>query len=100
MNSEVAKALDSIYKRMQWVGEEYWLEEIVAISGEKISNDGEDCSIDVLYWMGYFYRNWHYYTNEDRAKIYKQAPVGTMKRNYLMFYTMAPELEIEAKLSR
>ena len=24
-----------------------------------------------------------------------EAPVGTMKRNYLMFHTMAPELVIE-----
>ena len=95
MTSEVAKALDSTYNRMQWAGEEYLLEELVAISGEKISNDGEVYSKDVLYWMGYLYRYWHYYTNEESAKIYKQAPVGTMKRNYLMFHTMAPELAIE-----
>ena len=50
---------------------------------------------DILYWIGYLYRYWHYYTNEDSRKIYKQAPVGTMKRNYLMFHTMAPELAIE-----
>ena len=95
MTSEVAKALDSTYNRMQWAGEEYLLEELVAISGEKITNDGEVYSKDVLYWMGYLYRYWHYYTNEDSVKIYKQAPVGTMKRNYLMFHTMAPELAIE-----
>ena len=28
-------------------------------------------------------------------EIYKQAPVAIMKRNYLMFHTMAPELAIE-----
>lgn len=95
MTSDVAKALDSTYNRMQWAGEEYLLEELVAISEEKITNDGEVYSKDILYWMGYLYRYWHYYTNEDSAKIYKQAPVGTMKRNYLMFHTMAPELAIE-----
>ena len=95
MTSEVAKALDSTYNRMQWAGEEYLLEELVAISGEKITNDGEIYSKDVLYWIGYLYRYWHYYTKEDSSKIYKQAPVGTMKRNYLMFHTMAPELAIE-----
>ena len=95
MTSEVAKALDSTYNRMQWAGEEYLLEELVAVSGEKITNDGEVYSKDVLYWMGYLYRYWHYYTKEDSSKIYKQAPVGTMKRNYLMFHTMAPELAIE-----
>ena len=95
MNSEVAKALDSTYNRMQWAGEEYLLEELVDISGNKITNEGEVYSKNILYWMGYLYRYWHYYTNEDSSKIYKQAPVGTMKRNYLMFHTMAPELAIE-----
>lgn len=95
MTSEVAKALDSVYNRMQWAGEEYLLEEIVSAAGEKMSESGEVYHKDVLYWMGYLYRYWHYYTNEDSAKIYRQAPVGTMRRNYLMFHTMAPELAIE-----
>ena len=95
MTSEVAKALDSTYNRMQWAGEEYLLEELVDISGDKITNEGEVYSKNILYWMGYLYRYWHYYTKEDSSKIYKQAPVGTMKINYLMFHTMAPELAIE-----
>lgn len=95
MTSEVAKALDSTYNRMQWAGEEYLLEELADLAGDKISKDGEIYSRDILYWMGYLYRYWNYYTKEDSAKIYKQAPVATMKRNYLMFHTMAPELAIE-----
>lgn len=95
MTSEVAKALDSTYNRMQWAGEEYLLEELVDISEDKITEGGEVYSKDILYWIGYLYRYWHYYTKEDSSKIYKQAPVGTMKRNYLMFHTMAPELAIE-----
>lgn len=95
MNSEVAKALDSTYNRMQWAGEEYLLEEIATAAGEKMEKTGEVYSKDILYWIGYLYRFWHYYTNEDSAKIYKQAPVGTMKRNYMMFHTMAPELAVE-----
>ena len=95
MTSEVAKALDSTYNRMQWAGEEYLLEELVDVAGDKLSKGGEIFSKDILYWMGYLYRYWHYYTKEDSVKIYKQAPVATMKRNYLMFHTMAPELAIE-----
>lgn len=95
MNSEVAKALDSTYNRMQWAGEEYLLEEIAAVTGDKLEKLGEIYSKDILYWIGYLYRFWHYYTNEDSVKIYKQAPVGTMKRNYMMFHTMAPELAVE-----
>lgn len=95
MTSETAKALDSEYNRMQWAGEEYLLEEVVANAGDMLSTDGEIFSKDILYWIGYIYRYWHYYNGEDSAKIYKQAPIDTMKRNYMMFHTMDPVLAIE-----
>lgn len=56
---------------------------------------GETFSVDILYWIGYVYRYWHYYTGENSAQIYRQAPVTTIKRNYMMFHTMAPSLAIE-----
>lgn len=95
MNSETAKALDSEYNRMQWAGEEYLLEEVIEAAGDKLDEKGEVYSKDVIYWIGYIYRYWHYYTEESSKAIYKQAPVETMKRNYLMFHTMAPEVAIE-----
>ena len=95
MASQTAKELDSKYNCMQWAGEEYLLEEIISGAGDTLTANGETLSKDVLYWIGYIYRYWHYYTGEDSAKIYKQAPVETMKRNYLMFHTMAPEVAIE-----
>ena len=95
MNSETAKALHSTYNRMQWAGEEYLLEEIVEAAGDKVSKGGEIYSKDLIYWIGYIYRYWHYYTKESSKAIYKQAPVETMKSNYLMFHTMAPEVAIE-----
>lgn len=95
MNSETAKALDSTYNRMQWAGEEYLLEEVTENTGDKLSGTGEVFERDVIYWIGYLYRYWHYYTGETSKAIYKQAPVETMKRNYMMFHTMAPEVAIE-----
>ena len=95
MTSATANELDSKYNRMQWAGEEYLLEEVVSAAGESLTKSGEVFSNDILYWIGYIYRYWHYYTGEDSAKIYKQAPVETMKRNYMMFHTMDPELAIE-----
>ena len=95
MTSEIAKDLDSKYNRMQWAGEEYLLEEIVSANPDVASADEEIFSADVIYWIGYLYRYWHFYTGEDSAKIYKQAPVETMKRNYMMFHTMDPTLAIE-----
>lgn len=95
MNSETAKALDSTYNRMQWAGEEYLLEEVIESLEGKLSLNVEVYSKDVIYWIGYIYRYWHYYTGESSKAIYKQASVETMKRNYLMFHTMAPEVAIE-----
>ena len=92
MMSDTAKELDSKYNRMQWAGEEYLLEEVASVAGESLTRNGEIFSADVLYWIGYIYRYWHYYNGEDSAKIYKQAPAQTMKRNYMIFHTMDPVL--------
>lgn len=96
MTSPVAKSLDSKFNHMQWAGEEYLLDEIASlIDAENFTKNAEVLSKDVLYWIGYVYRYWHYYTGEDSARIYKQAPYDTMKRNYMIFHTMAPELAVE-----
>lgn len=95
MKSDTAKELDSKYNRMQWAGEEYLLEEVASAAGDALLADGEVFPDDVLYWIGYIYRYWHYYSGEDSAKIYKQAPVEIMRRNYRMFHTMDPVLAIE-----
>lgn len=96
MTSPVAKALDSKFNHMQWAGEEYLLDEITTAAGEDtLKTGGAVLSKDVLYWIGYIYRYWHYYKGEDSAKIYKQAPYETMKRNYMIFHTMAPEIAVD-----
>ena len=95
MTSETARALDSKYNRMQWAGEEYLFEEIIEYTGEIPAEDNQIFQKDVLYWIGYIYRYWHYHTGESSAAINKQASVNTMKRNYMMFHTMDPVLAIE-----
>lgn len=95
MTSETAKELDSRYNRMQWMGEEYLLEEIISSAVDTFSVNGEVYQKEVLYWIGYIYRYWHYYTGESSTRIIRQAPAATMKRNYMMFHTMDPVLAIE-----
>ncbi len=95
MQSEVARDLDSVYNRMQWAGEEYLLEELLCSGGDEIPHSGATASSEAMYWIGYIYRYWHFYKKESSAKIYKQADFKTMKRNYMMFHTMDPELAIE-----
>lgn len=95
MRSHVARGLDSSYNRLQWMGEEYLLEEVKDVGKDKLEGPGEVYDNEVLYWMGYIYRYWHYYTGEESIRILRQAPPQTMKRNYAMFHTFAPELAIE-----
>ena len=96
MASHVAKGLDSKFNHMHWAGEEYLLDELTDSVGiENLTKNAEILSKDVLYWMGYIYRFWHFYTGEESTKIYKQASFATMKRNYMMFHTMAPELAVD-----
>lgn len=95
MNSELAQNLDSEYNRMQWAGEEYLLEELISTCKHKLVLKRENLSKDVLYWIGYVYRYWHFYKGEESRKIYNQAPFETMIVNYLMFHTMDVELAID-----
>ena len=91
MKSATAKALDSTYNRMQWAGEEYLLEEVIDEAGDRFNKAGEIYTEEMIYWIGYIYRYWHYMTGESSKEIYKQAPVKVMKQNYAKFYMMTPE---------
>ena len=93
MTGEVAKGLDSSFNRMQWAGEEYLLAEIADASA--LAKGGNVYDNEVLYWTGYLYRFWHFATDEDSKEIYRQAPAETMRRNWLIFHTLAPEAAIE-----
>ena len=93
MNSKVAEHLDSPYNKLQWMGEEYLLDEL---KDEKtLGIDGEKYSPEVLYWIGYLYRYWACARGERSKRIYRQAPAKTMKRNYLAFHTFDPDVAID-----
>ncbi len=95
MKSATAKALDSTYNRMQWAGEEYVLEEFIDEAGDRFEKPGDVYAEELIYWIGYIYRYWHYVTGESSKEIYKQAPVRVMKQNYERLYMMIPEEVIE-----
>ena len=95
MKSATAKALDSTYNRMQWAGEEYLMEEVIDEAGDRFNKPGEVYSDELIYWIGYIYRYWHYVTGESSKEIYKQAPVKVMKQNYARLYMMTLEEVVE-----
>ncbi len=94
MNSRSAAALDDIYDRLQWAGEEYILEELDEESGG-LKKAGVVYHREVMYWAGYIYRYWHYYTRESSQEIYKIADARTMNDCWLGFHTLDVEMAVD-----
>lgn len=94
MNSKAAEALDDTYDRLQWAGEEYILEELNEEVGGLIPA-GKTYSNEVLYWIGYTYRYWHYYTGESSKDIYSMADSEIMNRSWLGFHTLSVDMAID-----
>ena len=94
MTTEVAADMDKAFHHVQWSGKEYILSRMEDEYPELLLK-GDPFDTEVLYWMGYIYRYWHYYTGESSKEIYKQAPAKVMGIVYLMYHTMSPELAIE-----
>lgn len=94
MNSRAAEALDDVYDRLQWAGEEYILEEL-ADETNGLKKAGEIYNREVMYWAGYTYRYWHYYTNESSREIYQIADARTMNECWLGFHTLDVEMAID-----
>lgn len=94
MNSRAAEALDDVYDRLQWAGEEYIFEELNEEVGG-LKKAGDTYSIEVMYWAGYTYRYWHYYTGESSRDIYKTADAKIMDECWLGFHTFDVEMAID-----
>lgn len=95
MLSDVARDLDSQFNHMQWAGKEYIMERILDELKDKLQTGGEVYDRETMYWMGYVYRRWHYYTGESSKEIYKQAPAKTMRTTYFPYHTMSVEMAID-----
>lgn len=93
MNSKTCAGYDLPYDRSQWAGEEYLLEEI--IDEYSINTDGNIWNLEVLFWIGYVYRYWHFLTGETSKEIYLQADAQLMADVYLGFHQLSCELAIE-----
>lgn len=94
MNSKTATALDETYDRLQWAGEEYILEELIDEVGG-LGRAGTVYHNEMMYWTGYTYRYWRYYTGESSKEIYAIAGAETMATGYLGLHTLDVEMAID-----
>lgn len=95
MTSQIAKDLDSDFNHVQWAGKEYIMERIENELKDKLVKGGELYDTETLYWAGYVYRQWRYYTGESSKEIYKQAKAKTMRTTFYPYHTMSVEMAID-----
>ncbi|WP_281791412.1 hypothetical protein [Faecalibaculum rodentium] len=94
MTSSMASHLDDKYDRLQWMGEEYLLDELDdEVGGFK--KNGSLYDPEMMYWTGYLYRYWHYLTGEVSKDIYRQADAETMNTSWIGFHALDPEMAVE-----
>ena len=68
MTTEVAADMDKDFHHVQWAGKEYILSRIEDEHSELLAK-GEPFDTETLYWMGYIYRYWNFYTGESSKDI-------------------------------
>lgn len=95
MLSKSAADLDKTFNHMQWAGQGYIFDRLRQENADTLESGGDIYGTETLYWTGYLYRYWHFYTGEASKDIYKQAPASVMRSMYLMYHTMSPEMAID-----
>ena len=95
MHSKIAEGLDSDFDYTQWAGKEYIMERMKEEYLEGFSKEGAVFDSETLYWAGYLYRYWHFYTGESSKEIYKQADAQTVNTMYYGYHTLDIEMAID-----
>ena len=95
MTSQVSADMDKEFHHIQWAGKAYILSRMEEELKEQVKKGDALYDKETLYWTGYIYRYWNFYTGESSKAIYRQAPAKTMKAVYLMYHTMSPEMAID-----
>lgn len=92
MNSETARHLDMDYDRLQWMGEQYLLSEL---DDEVHLKKGKTLNPEMMFWTGYLYRFWHYYTKESSREIVQIADSDTMRGCWYGYHTLDPKMAVD-----
>ena len=95
MRSRIAEGLDSDFDFTHWAGKEYIMERMIQEYPEGFSRQGTVFDRETLYWAGYLYRYWHFYTGESIKEIYKQADADTINTMYYGYHTLDIKMAID-----
>ena len=95
MHSGIAEGLDSDFDYSQWAGKEYLMERMQKEYPEGFSEQGTVFDSETLYWAGYLYRYWHFYTGESSKEIYRQADAEIINTMYYGYHTLDIKMAID-----
>ena len=94
MKSQTAAFFDLPYDRTQWLGEESLMQDFIE-EVTNLSKNENQYSKDSLFWIGYTYRYWHFYTGESSKQIVEQCDASTMNMLYPAYHTLDVTMAIE-----
>lgn len=93
MQSNTAGFFDLPYDRTQWMGEENLLQDLLDEKSDLPS--GSIFSTEALFWIGYTYRYWHFFTGQASKEISQICNAETMNILYPAYHTLDCAMAIE-----
>lgn len=79
MNSETAWHLDLPNHKASWCGKGYIVDEFFRTATPP---SGKTWGSDLMFWIGYIYRFWHYHTGQYSKDIFESVPPMKMREVY------------------
>ena len=93
-NSDICKSIDSEYSYWQ---NEYYLRIFKFFTrSTKVKKTSKYQDEDRAYWLGYFYRQWHFITKENSKSILRFAPTIFTLNGYPLYHL----LDVKASIQR
>lgn len=94
MNSQTAAFFDLPFDRTQWGGEENLLYDYKEEAGN-IPANGQFYSNESLFWIGYTYRYWHFFTGQTSKEINKICDAKIMNGLFSAYHTLDCSMAIQ-----
>lgn len=97
MTGKTAERLDNKWHQINYCGELHTFENFERDNPG--FPEGVAWKRDIMHWIGYIYRCWHFMTGEASREIVEIAPPTVMADNYHYLHTLDPEWAVERLLA-
>ena len=92
-DSDICKSIDSEYS--YWQNEYYLRIFKFFIRSTKVKKTSKYQDEDSVYWLGYFYRQWHFITKENSKSILRFAPTTFTLNGYPLYHLLDTKTSIQ-----